>query len=85
MSKEPINLKLAGPMRIMKAKEALASVKLDGDTMDCTKCVLGKDYRKQLVEEIEKHSFTASIVDLSNKRVLDESWWQQFKRGEYDG
>ena len=74
MPKEPINLKLAGPMRVTQIKEhptdcqcgnheahavsfgalkeAIASCKLNGDTMDCTKCPLGKDYRKQIAERL---------------------------------
>lgn len=70
MSKEP---KIAGVI-----KEAIASVKLDGDTMDCEKC---KAVQKQkLIEKIE-NLFKFELNDLIGIHA-NRVEWQQFKKGK---
>ncbi len=59
-------------------KETEASVCLDGETMDCTKCQLGKDYRKQLLKEIEKE-VEPCHEGYKNVLCIPKRWWQQFK------
>ncbi len=61
-------------------KEAIASCRLDGETMSCERCPLGKDYRKQLIEELQAWK----IIDDEPviKLIIPIEWWQQFKDKE---
>ena len=62
--------------RVRQIKEAVASCKLDGDTMDCEKCKA--NIRKQVIEEIEK-LFSHNLMTGPQVNAISSTEWQQFK------
>ncbi len=56
-----------------------AKQKLMEEGYKCTKCKA--NIRKQVIEEIEKHSVVDDTLGEELKqRIIREFWWQQFKR-----
>jgi len=84
---EQVNTPQTGALEIMKIKEAEASCRLDGDTMDCDKC--RQQMHKEFCEEVEKliqGEFKESPITFYGCSLIDvlraNARWQQFKEGK---